>query len=69
MTYMPFCVAATLVLPLWPLCEHGNIWQPMNASYKLWKNKQTIESALQFTTTAFRCVCYRSELKIQIDNV
>ena len=33
MTYMPFCIIA-MAHSLWTLCEHGNIWQPLNASCK-----------------------------------
>ena len=33
MTYMPFCNMA-MAHSLWTLCEHGNIWQPLNASCK-----------------------------------
>ena len=33
MTYMPFCIIA-IAHSLWTLCEHGNIWQPLNASCK-----------------------------------
>ena len=32
-TYMPFCIIA-MAHSLWTLCEHGNIWQPLNASCK-----------------------------------
>ena len=31
---MPFCIIA-MAHSLWTLCEHGNIWQPLNASCKI----------------------------------
>jgi len=30
-TYTPFCIIA-IAHSLWTLCEHGRIWQPLNAS-------------------------------------
>ena len=32
-TYTPFCIIA-IAHSLWTLCEHGRIWQPLNASWK-----------------------------------
>ena len=41
MTYMPFCIIA-MAHSLWTLCEHGNIWQPLNASCKSQKTRSNV---------------------------